>query len=140
MSADPESDVLAIIAAGTSYTENTDLFRGPIIPAKVPGEASPPIPQEAVFVRFATGTPPLVHPYDNVQEKTYTIDVLVRGRPLDYKGPRDDAQTILDLLNNNPPSGYYRAKTATSHPQWVDQEDSGAHVFAVSVEYWKLEA
>jgi hypothetical protein len=140
MSADPERAVINLIDSSTSYADGVDLFRGPVIAAQVPGEASPPIPQKAVFVRFASGSPPLIHPFDRAQEKAYTIDVLVRGRPLDYKGPRDDAQAILDLLNNNPPSDYYRAKTVTSHPQWIDQEDSGAHIFVVSVEYWVLEA
>lgn len=139
MAADVESDVLAIIAAGTSYTEDTNLFRGPVLPSAQIG-GSHPIPQKAVFVRFATGSPPVIHRVDSLQEKEWLVDIVVRGEPGQYKAARDDAQTILDAVNDSPPSGYVDARTQTSHPQWVDQDDSGSHYFVITLRLRKLEA
>jgi hypothetical protein len=99
-----------------------------------------PIPQKAVFVRFASGSPPVVHRSSNVEEKEWLVDILVRGNPGAYKDTRDDAQTILDAVNDSPPTGYIDAKTQTSHPQWIDQDDNGSHVFAVTLRLRKLEA
>jgi hypothetical protein len=139
MAADVESDTLATIDAATSYTEDTDLFRGPLLESGQIG-GTYPIPQKAVFVRFASGSPPVVHRSSNVEEKEWLVDILVRGNPGAYKDTRDDAQTILDAVNDSPPTGYIDAKTQTSHPQWIDQDDNGSHVFAVTLRLRKLEA
>lgn len=139
MAADVESDVLAVIDAATPYTEDTDLFRGPVLPSGQVGGTFP-IPQKAVFVRFASGSPPTVHRSSSVEEKEWLVDIIVRGNPGAYKTTRDDAQTILDAVNDSPPSGYIDAKTQSSHPQWVDRDDSGSDYFAVTLRLRKLEA
>ena len=139
MAADVESDILAVIDAATAYTEDTDLFRGPVLPPGVVG-GSHPIPQKAVFVRFASGSPPVVHRSSSVEEKEWLVDIIVRGEPLTYGTTRTSAQAILDAVNDNPPANYVDAKTMTSHPQWIDRDDAGSDYFLITVRLRKLEA
>jgi len=144
MSSNPEVDTITRLEELTisgigALVEGTNVFRGPIIASLAAGDSFP-IPQQAIFVRASGGSPPLIHPFDAVQEKAFLIDIFVRGEPMSYASTRAIAQTILDHLNDNPTSSYYRAKTVASQPQWIDQEDSGAHIFVVTLELWALEA
>jgi hypothetical protein len=100
MAADVESDVIDIIVAGTAYVENTNLFRGPVRSPSNVG-SSYPVPVNAAFVRFASGSPPTIHRTSNVQEKEWTVDIIVRGDRGNYKSARDAAQAILEVVNDS---------------------------------------
>lgn len=139
MAADVESDVLDKLTGWNSWTENTNLFRGPVLPHGAIGDTYP-IPMKAAFVRMAASTPPVIHGSDNLQSKEWIVDVVYRSAPQQYGTGRSDAQAILDRLNDNPPTGYIDARAEMSSPMWLEQDDTGCHYFVVSVRYRKLEA
>jgi len=144
--ADPERDVITILETLTisgmgALVEGTNVFRGPVMPASSLGNTFP-VPQQAIFVRVGGSTPPFFRPVGGTQEKEWFVDIVIRGEPHDYGGARVAAQAVLDGVNGEIPDGggYYYSKTQTSHPQWVDLEDSGAHVFVVTLLLKALEA
>lgn len=144
MSADVESDVLAYINTNSAWTEDTDLFRGPVLP-QGPIGGSFPIPTEAVFVRMASSPPPVIHRSSSVQEKEWLVDVLYRSDKDSYGPGRTAAQALLDLVHDaSVASGafanYVDVKAQQSHVQWIDQDDARSHYFVFTLRLRKLEA
>ena len=142
--ADVEADVVSYINTNTSWTEGTDLFRGPVLPVAPIGGAFP-VPDKAVFVRVASSIPPVIHRVDDLQEKEWLVDVIHRTEPDKYGTGWTAAQALLDAVNDaSVASGafadYVDVRTQQSAPTWIDQDDMRCHYLVFTVRLRKLEA
>lgn len=129
--ADPESDVLAKIATMAAWTEDTNLFRGPVYADENFGDV---IPREAAFVTCYGGPKPIsLFPDASVQERWFNVQVIVRGDPGKYGSTRTLAQNIYDTLHDSSISGYWYVRCDNAHPEYAGQDEKRSHLFVVNL-------
>lgn len=134
----PDIDVANHLAAAVPAPDlgivGTDIFRGPVRPAKVGF-----VPHAAIFV-LATGGP-APSPYFSVagvSASFYKVSVQVRVRSNVEKF--GDAQTkalqVRDKLHLANIAGYVACKVLQSEPIYLGQDDLEHHEFSVNATLW----
>lgn len=147
MANDPESDVLAGIAAigGAGWVEETNLFRGPedFIGRGVSGGRK--VPAEAVFVRIVSA-PPAVRYASAFGSGQHTVEctvqILLRTQPGQYNTGRTKAQAIWDAIQDNISlisSGGSMLRGLNSFPIPAGRSERGSYYFSMLFRYVALE-
>ena len=135
MATDPEDSVIAKIDALGAWTENTNLFKGPM--RAIGG----PIPQTAVFVTAFGGPMPINFAPNSgaLQEYEHAVQVLIRGEAGQYGATLTLAEAIFTALHDSPPSGYYRCRSELGRPVHVGKDERGSFLFVVNLRLGILE-
>lgn len=133
MATDPEDSIIAKVGALAAWTENTNLFKGPL--RSIDGV----VPQTAVFVNYTGGPEPLNHSSSGVQEYEHAVQVVIRGEPEQFGSTRALAEAIYAQLHDASISGYYSVRATNSGPLYVDQDERGSYLFVVNMRLRILE-
>lgn len=104
-----------------------NIYHGPETPPDA--DATTGIPHQCIFVTPTGGPPVVAYLKDGGKMVTETVQVLVRGKPLEWDEPLAIATAVHNALDANPPSGYYDCQTMNGGPQPFGRDDQGHYKF-----------
>ncbi len=131
----PNEDIATAlaIALGGGFTLGTNVFAGPVRPV------DSDIPHEAIFCNAATGVSP-TRLMRNVEVRTATVQIRVRGNPGTFEATETLARTVWEKTKNMTTidatldADYMAVLALDSEPNNLGQDDQEHWEFSVNVE------
>jgi hypothetical protein len=130
MATAPDQDLVTLLnGAIGSLTENTNLFKGKMQPV------SSYVPADSVFCLSSGGPAPQAYADGSAVEQYHpAVQIMIRNT--NFLTGQTLARSVRNAVNHATISGYIDVRIGGSDPLYINEEETGFHLWSINVELW----